>query len=217
MMPYWPALIVGVILTAYWGRVLRLVYKIRRTTGKSANFTPPEPLGLLLRTLWYPAVGLWVVHPYLTAFHVKLPLALRPLFTQLAVAWMAALVAVAALAATLVCWKKMGKSWRMGINPDEKTQLIVSGPYAYVRHPIYALSSVLMLTTLAVIPSPLMLAAGVVHLLLLQWEARREEKYLVVHHGQAYAEYMRGVGRFIPRSLRAYEGAAGRPVRTDIA
>ena len=52
--------------------------------------------------------------------------------------WPAALVALAAYLATLVCWKKMGKSWRMGIDPNETTQLIITGPYRHVRHPIYA-------------------------------------------------------------------------------
>ena len=92
----------------------------------------------------------------------------------------------------------------MGINPEEKTQLIVSGPYAYLRHPIYSLQSLLMLTSFVVVPSPLMAAVVILLLLLLQWEAAREEKHLVQQHGEAYAEYQRHVGRFIPRSLHPY-------------
>ena len=67
--------------------------------------------------------------------------------------------------------KKIGNRLAMGIDPADKTQLICTGPYAYVRHPIYALSSLLMLMTMVIWPSPVMLAVGVVHLLLLQWEA----------------------------------------------
>jgi protein-S-isoprenylcysteine O-methyltransferase Ste14 len=206
MTVYWPALVFGIVLTAYWGRVLRLVYKIRRQTGRDANFRPPERTGQWLRVIWYPAVAIWVGYPYLVAFtpHGRLPMALRPTEWPAGVGWAAAVVGAAALLGTLVCWKRMGKSWRMGINPDEKTQLIVSGPYAYVRHPIYALSSLLMLATMAAIPSPLMLAVGVIHLGLLQWEAKREEKYLVVHHGPAYEEYCRRVGRFVPRSFTPF-------------
>lgn len=117
-------------------------------------------------------------------------------------------MAVLAFGATWVCWKKMGKSWRMGINPDEKTQLIVSGPYAYVRHPIYGLSSLLMLASLAVVPSPLMMIVAAIHLVLLQWEARREEQYLRLQHGRVYEEYCRSTGRFCPRSLRPHTGQA---------
>jgi protein-S-isoprenylcysteine O-methyltransferase Ste14 len=203
-MPDWPSLILAFVLTAYWGRVLRLAYKIRRRTGRSAAFAPAEPLGRLLRILWYPAVAVWIAHAWISAWGYQAHPILRPLWHSGAAAWAAALTAVAALAMTLVCWKRMGRSWRMGINPDEKTELIVSGPYACVRHPIYALSTLLMLCSIAIVCSPLMLAAGAIHLTLLQWEARREERHLLQHHGQAYGEYCRRVGRFIPRLPRAY-------------
>jgi protein-S-isoprenylcysteine O-methyltransferase Ste14 len=36
-------------------------------------------------------------------------------------------------------------------------------------------------------------------MLLMQWEVRREDKYLVLLHGPAYADYMQRVGRFVPR------------------
>ena len=136
----------------------------------------------------------------------------RPLFLSRALAWPAALVAVGAFAATLVCWKRMGKSWRMGIDPADKTQLVCSGPYAYVRHPIYALSSLIMLMTMIVLPSPLMLAVGVIHLRLLQWEAGREERYLLGVHGEEYRLYRTHTGRFLPRSLSGYAPAIGSAV-----
>ena len=50
----------------------------------------------------------------------------------------------------------------------------------------------------------LMMFLAAVHLLFLQWEAHREERYLVSLHGSGYAHYRAQVGRFIPRSLRAY-------------
>jgi protein-S-isoprenylcysteine O-methyltransferase Ste14 len=113
------------------------------------------------------------------------------------------LVAATALGATLVCWKKMGKSWRMGIDPAEKTGLIVTGPYAYVRHPIYALSSLLMLASVACLPTPLMIALALVHLTFLWWEARREEHHLAAVHGADYDRYRASTGRFFPRFSRA--------------
>src|SRR5258705_49380 len=41
----------------------------------------------------------------------------------------------------------------------------------------------------------------------LQWEAHREEKYLVIHHGAGYLDYCRQTGGFLPRSFRAYRSA----------
>ncbi len=194
-----PALLIGVILLVYWLRVLQMVGRSRKTVGRAANFIPPEPLGRILRMVWIPVVTLWVLVPLLTPFFLDLPAILRPIYDNRIIDWAAFAVAVAAFAATWVCWQKMGTSWRMGIDPNERTQLIFSGPYAYVRHPIYALSSVLMLCAVAAVFSPLMIAVGVLHLMLLQWEARREEKFLIALHGAAYTNYAARAGRFIPR------------------
>lgn len=204
----WPILLIGLILLTYWVRVLYMVRRTRRTTGHDAHLVPPEPLGKLLRILWMPVVALWVLIPLYTAVFQPGFFPMVELFHAEWLDWLAAAVAVAAFGLTWVCWKKMGKSWRMGIDPNEKTELVFSGPFAYVRHPIYGLSSVLMLATMAALPSPIMLVIGVLHLLLLQWEVRREERYLVALHGQAYRDYQSNVGRFFPVSLRAY-GRAG--------
>jgi protein-S-isoprenylcysteine O-methyltransferase Ste14 len=170
-----PAFILGIIILTYWARVARLAMKARKRSGRAGNFLPPEPLGRVLRIIWIPVVIIWIVHPFLTAALTHPPTLIRPILHEPWLAWPAVLIAALALAGSLICWKRMGRSWRMGIDPAEKTDLVITGPFAYVRHPIYALSSLLMLATIAAIPSPLMIAAGLVHLLLLQWEARREE------------------------------------------
>ena len=206
----WSALVLGVILAAYWARVVRLAIKAQKRTGKAANFLPTEPLGRILRIAWYPVVLAWIAHPFFSAFATAPPALCRPLYHQPVVSAVAVLVAAFALAATLVCWKKMGKSWRMGIDPAEKTGLIVTGPYAYIRHPIYALSSMLMLASVICLPSPVMIALAVIHITFLAWEARREERYLTTVHGAEYASYCASTGRFFPRFAR--RSSSGRDV-----
>ena len=203
-----PALSIGLIVGFYWARVIKLVFKTRRETGRAANFVPPELLGRVLRVIWYPTVTAWIVVPLIIAFgRRRLPAPFVPLYSNLVNTWLAVLMALAALWGTLICWRKMGKSWRMGIDPGEKTQLVFTGAYAYVRHPIYALSSLLMLASVFAVPAPLMILLAVVHLSFLQWEARREERYLVRLHGADYGSYLQNVGRFVPKALRAYSRA----------
>jgi protein-S-isoprenylcysteine O-methyltransferase Ste14 len=204
----WPALAVGVIVAAYWWRVLRMATKMRRKTGQAANFIPTEPLGKTLRIIWQPIVWIWIAHPFITSFLSNPPPILRPLYFLPPIQLLAVIIALLAFIATRICWKRMGKSWRMGINPDECTMLVITGPYAYVRHPIYALSSVLMLATVAAVPTPLLIATAALHLLLLQWEAHREERYLSTIHGQQYDLYCKNVGRFLPRTRRGYSPSA---------
>src|SRR5581483_6046029 len=169
-----------------------------------ANFIPREPLGRALRILWIPTVFLWIFVPIVVAFYVPKLWFFRPMFYQPIAQWMSVAVAIVAFAITWLCWINMGKSWRMGINPEEKTELVFSGPFAYVRNPIYGLSQLLMLCAIIVAPLPLMLVVGLIHVLFMQWEVRREERYLLSQHGDAYRGYLENVGRFIPKSLRAY-------------
>jgi protein-S-isoprenylcysteine O-methyltransferase Ste14 len=199
-----PCLAVGIILVAYWFRVARMAYKMRRKTGRAANFIPTEKLGRLLRIIWQPVIIAWIGLPLAAAFKVPAHPMEIPLFHSVILQWTGVAVAVFAYVCTRLCWTRMGKSWRMGIDPGETTELVFTGPYAYVRHPIYALSSLLMVATILILPSALMLAVAVIHLLLLQWEARREERNLSRVHGQQYDQYRAQVGRFIPVSLRPY-------------
>jgi protein-S-isoprenylcysteine O-methyltransferase Ste14 len=119
----------------------------------------------------------------------------------LLVAFIGAAVCIAATVATFSCWREMGKSWRIGIDPREKTQLVFTGAFRFVRHPIYALSILLITGTLATTPTLTMLGIALLHIVLLQIEARREEAYLLEKHGETYAEYCKRVGRFVPRAF----------------
>jgi len=194
-----PSLIVGVILAAYWARVMWMARRSRKLSGHSANFIPRERLGRRLRMAWIPVVGLWVALPWMNATGRFHGFWMRPVFSWAIAAWFGAILAAAAFGVTWICWKKMGRNWRMGIDPAERGELLVSGPWGWVRHPIYALSSVLMLATVIAVPTALMAMVAVIHLALLQWEARREEKYLAARHGESYVAYCGRVGRFIPR------------------
>jgi protein-S-isoprenylcysteine O-methyltransferase Ste14 len=202
-----PAFLTGLIVAAYWMRVIRMVLRAKRREGHDAAFVPRERLGRALRYIWAPVIGLWIVLPLASALGRGLPRIIKPLWDYTRhlryigppISWSALVVVVFSYIATLICWQKMGKSWRMGIDPDDKTALVCTGPYAYIRHPIYALSSLLMLMTLVIVPSPLMVAAGVIHLALLQWEARREERHLLRVHGDEYRRYASRAGRFLPK------------------
>jgi protein-S-isoprenylcysteine O-methyltransferase Ste14 len=207
-MLYWPALGIGLVVTAYWFRVLQLVRKMKRRTGRDAHFVPPEKLGRALRVVWYPTVFAWIVLPYLSFLRPAYPTWNALLFSHAAITIPAVAVALAALVATMVCWKKMGRSWRMGIDPTEKTSLVVTGPFAYVRHPIYALSSLLMVSSIVAVCTPLMIVVGVIHIGFLQWEARREERHLVRLHGRDYVNYMARTSRFVPIPGVSYHSAS---------
>lgn len=209
-MQFWPpqsvpALLIGLMLLTYWLRVMQLVRKTKKVAGHHANLIPEEKLGRLLRIIWFPVVILWIVLPLLAAFGILSSFApFTPLFYSQPLQWIAVAIASVAYGLTWVCWARMGKSWRMGIDPNDKTELVFTGPYSYVRHPIYGLSQMLMVMSVLIVPSPIMVVLAAFHLMLMQWEVRREEVYLCALHGTGYQKYQQHVGRFFPRSLRAY-------------
>jgi protein-S-isoprenylcysteine O-methyltransferase Ste14 len=201
-----PLLLLGATVAAYWYRVLRMAAKARRRTGRAANLLPPERTGRVVRAIWAPAVVIWVTQPFVVALLPQIPWALRPAWRSAVVAWPAAIVAGLCFVATRTCWRYMGAAWRMGIDPAEPTPLMMSGPFARVRHPIYTLSAAMMLATVAAVPSPLMLAAAAAHLGLLAWEARREDRHLEARHGEAFRRYRDRVGGFLPRAVSSPGG-----------
>lgn len=82
-------------------------------------------------------------------------------------------------------------------------ELVTTGPYRYVRHPLYA--AVLVAGGLAAFfltQSFLVLMAMVLMILIGHLMVRSEEKRMEQHFGQAWREYARRTPRFFPRLRR---------------
>ena len=92
----------------------------------------------------------------------------------------------------------MRKDWSMAVTEQARGELITDGLFARVRHPIYALSMLLMVCSMIIAPTPPMIAIGLVHIALMHLKARNEERHLLKVHGDAYAGYVRRTGRFVP-------------------
>jgi protein-S-isoprenylcysteine O-methyltransferase Ste14 len=207
-----PALIAAMCLTIYWAWVIVKLVRLARKIGKDPNAMPREPVGQLMRILWYPCILVLLVGLWTTAAVSRERLA-GSNFAQL-VGWLwapslwwwiaapvASMICFLFTVITFICWRKMGRSWRIGIDPNEKLDLVSTGPYRYVRHPIYALRMVINICAVVMAPTLLVLIPAAIDFFLLQIEARREEAYMESKHGQVYARYKNSVGRFVPRAF----------------
>lgn len=200
-----PALSLFVVMLAYWGRVAAMSWRIRRRTRTLSGVVPEQSLERFLWWFFVPVVALWIVLPLLAGTRAGGSAALPAIVREgawLALRWCAVAVAAGLLVATIRCWKRMGRHWKMAVTPGERQVLITDGPFARVRHPIYGYQVLLMLASLAVVPTLPMLAIAAVHLALMLTKARNEEAYLLGVHGEAYAAYMARTGRFFPKSPR---------------
>ncbi|MDE0803318.1 MAG: isoprenylcysteine carboxylmethyltransferase family protein [Acidimicrobiales bacterium] len=108
-------------------------------------------------------------------------------------------VASAGVAGTLAAQFAMGDSWRVGVDPGERTALVVDGPFTLARNPIFSMM-VLTAGGLTLMVPNLVALAGFAGLIIgLELQVRLvEEPYLSRVHGPAYAAYSARVGRFVP-------------------
>jgi protein-S-isoprenylcysteine O-methyltransferase Ste14 len=95
----------------------------------------------------------------------------------------------------------LGRVWTsLFIAGFKDTQLVRGGPYAALRHPLYALSLLAMVGVGLVTRSLLLACAlAVVFGLLLAAAARREDAWLCAAHGPDFDRYRREVRAFLPR------------------
>jgi len=197
----------GVLLTAtiwsYWFGVGLMILRARRATHHLAGLVPEQPVEQVMWIVWLPLVVLWIILPYLALTRGQGLLADVPAFTRSAgyalLRWVAAIAAVACLLLTSVCWSRMGRHWRMDVPLEGEVPLITDGPFRFVRHPIYTLSTLLMFCSVVVMPTVPMLGVAIVHLVLMQLKARYEEGHLLRLHGEAYRSYLARTGRFFPK------------------
>ena len=197
----------GVLLVAtvwtYWLGVGLMIVRAWHEQHQLAGLIPQQRLERALWVVWLPLVAAWIALPYLALAHGH-GLAAAPALTgddagYATLRWMAALCAVACLLLTSVCWSHMGRHWRMDVAPEGEAALITDGPFRYVRHPIYALSMLLMICSAIVVPTPPMLVVASAHIVLMQIKARNEEHHLLTVHGVSYRRYLERTGRFFPK------------------
>ena len=65
-----------------------------------------------------------------------------------------------AVAGTYRSQLAMGESWRIGVDTDERTDLVTTGPFGVVRNPIYSCLLAYGLGSAAVTPNPVSLAGA---------------------------------------------------------
>lgn len=108
-------------------------------------------------------------------------------------------LAVAGIGATLYAQIAMGSSWRIGVDPSERTDLVTTGPFALVRNPIFSAMLPTALGLVLIVPSWVAIVGFAGLFVAIEVQVRvAEEPYLLHAHGDRYAEYARRVGRFVP-------------------
>lgn len=93
----------------------------------------------------------------------------------------------------------MGESFRMGIPRDEKTKLITTGIFHYIRNPGFLTLDIAVFGTFLIIPNLFTILEAVLTILVYHFQILEEEKHLMKLHGTDYEVYMKKTGRYFPK------------------
>lgn len=98
---------------------------------------------------------------------------------------------------TLVAQIQMANSWRIGINYEEKTELVQKGIFGISRNPVFLGVLVFYLGIFLITPNAISLALWLVMWVAIQVQIRLEEEFLGNVHGTTYKEYKSKVRRWV--------------------
>jgi protein-S-isoprenylcysteine O-methyltransferase Ste14 len=101
----------------------------------------------------------------------------------------------------LMVWslRSLGRNLTDTVVTRKAHTLVMSGPYRWVRHPLYDALALLVLSASAITASWFLFLTGAAALALIWIRTRKEEEMLLERFGNQYRAYMVRTGRFLPR------------------
>ncbi|PWT91339.1 MAG: hypothetical protein C5B55_08265 [Blastocatellia bacterium] len=171
-----------------------LVFITRKTPPKAPDQKRDSSsvVGIAIQGLSYAIV--WAFHrPYFSRF-VGGSETVNLIFGLLAV-----ILAFGSLAFTMSAVKSLGKEWSLTARVVEGHELATSGPYAWVRHPIYTgMLGMLLATGIATSYWQVLVVAAVLLTIGTTIRVRKEERLLRELFGDHFHAYAKRVSAFVP-------------------
>ncbi|HTH92997.1 MAG TPA: isoprenylcysteine carboxylmethyltransferase family protein [Candidatus Paceibacterota bacterium] len=107
---------------------------------------------------------------------------------------------LAVLGVALAIWSRvtLGSNWSGSVQIKKGHELVTSGPYHYVRHPIYAAIFLLLLATGLAIGTVGALLGFIIMMASFYIKAAQEEAYMLEQFPDQYPAYMKRTKRILP-------------------
>jgi protein-S-isoprenylcysteine O-methyltransferase Ste14 len=118
--------------------------------------------------------------------------------------WRWAGAGVALLGFSLLQWAQnaLGNSWSDQPRMIRGQLLVTSGPYHFLRHPIYMAFILILGSTLLISANWLMGLAWIGILIEVTARIRFEESLMLEYFGDQYRQYMKRTGRLLPKIIQ---------------
>jgi len=108
-------------------------------------------------------------------------------------------VTVAGIGFAIWARRHLGENWSATVTLKEGHELISSGPYRHIRHPIYTgMLLAFVGTALALGEYRALISVGIV-LVAFYAKAKKEERFLAQEFGEKFREHSRRTGMFLPK------------------
>ena len=143
------------------------------------------------------ALLLYMINPQLMTWSMlSLPYWLR---------WLGAGFSIVAL--PLICWMfiSLDKNVTDTVAIRKGHNLVTSGPYHWIRHPMYSFSFLALIGFFLLSAIWFIGLTGILALILLVVRTPLEEKKLIEKFGEEYREYIKVTNRFLPRIIKSRE------------
>jgi protein-S-isoprenylcysteine O-methyltransferase Ste14 len=109
------------------------------------------------------------------------------------------IIAFAGVAFAIWARWHLGQNWSATVTVKEGHELIRSGPYGRIRHPIYTGMLIAFAGTALALGEYRGLLGLIIAISSFFAKARKEERYLVQEFGGKFQEHMRRTGMFLPK------------------
>ncbi|MGB8213444.1 MAG: isoprenylcysteine carboxylmethyltransferase family protein [Anaerolineales bacterium] len=176
------------VYLAYWWAMAINVKDTERGESALSRLVRLVAMVCAVALLWLPAIPL----PLLDS---------RFLPAGILCFWTGSAVTAAGLLFSAWARRHLGRNWSQAVTIKESHELITSGPYALVRHPIYTgLLLGFVGTAVALGQWRGLLAVALVFVVLWR-KLRLEEKCMLAQFGEPYEAYSRRVAALVPYIL----------------
>lgn len=101
------------------------------------------------------------------------------------------------IAGILIAQVQMKQSWRIGIDYENKTQLVTWGLFSKSRNPIFLFLIISLIGLFMILPNVVTFSVLFSAYIVLQITMRLEEEFLQKQHGEVYLSYKKKVRRII--------------------
>ncbi|HET7750535.1 MAG TPA: isoprenylcysteine carboxylmethyltransferase family protein [Terriglobales bacterium] len=170
-----------------------LYWRIRAAGTKTAQHSEPAAAGILR------ALAFLAVIVLLLTTRIPLPWLYRQLWPSgIWPFWSGAAVTVVGLLFAVWARQHLGSNWSSAVTIKQGHELITTGPYALVRHPIYTGILTGFLGT-AIALSQVRGVIGFVLVFFVLWsKLRLEEEWMRSQFGETYANYAHRTAALVP-------------------